>query len=407
MIDLLAARKLVLDQMAPIGEESVDLRDAVGRVLAKDLFADEDIVPFARSAMDGFAVRAVDTAGASRATPVGLGISGAAFAEAGAPTLSPQKTIAISTGAPVPIGADAVIPIENVEHTCSAIRVFEAVNAGDCIFPPAEDARRGDVIVKRGDRVRSRDVALLAMAGKARLEVFRRPRVSILATGNELVPVGEIPKHGQIRNSNAPSLAALVEECGGEARVIEVALDDSTMVKESLAAARRDADLVITTGGASRGQRDYVKSALNELGAELKFSGVALRPGRPMGFAVWQGTPICVVPGNPAAVFVCFHLFVAPAIRTLAGVSEIIPRRLKAIVRGNVHGRPGMEYVVYARAKMSEVRFEVEALTNQCSALVRTASDANVLLFVPKENGLTSGDSAEIEILDWESVARG
>lgn len=407
MTDLQAAREIVLNCVTRVGEESVALRDAVGRVLAKNVVAGEDIVPFARSAMDGFAVRAEDTIGASREQPIGLAIGGTAFAEAGTPAIAPQKTIAISTGAPMPTGADAVIPIENVEHSCSSIRVFAAVNAGDCVFPPAEDARRGDVLARKGERIRTRDVALLAMAGHANVPVFRRPRVSILATGNELVDVAATPKHGQIRNSNAPALAALVEECGAESRVIAVAADERTNLRESLESARRDADLVVTTGGASRGQRDLVKSTLAEFGAEIKFNEVSMRPGRPMGFAIWEGIPICVVPGNPAAVFVCFHLIVAPAIRKLAGASDFTPRRFRATVRGNIHGRPGMDYVVYSRAKMGAAGFEVGALPNQCSALVRTASDANALLFVPKTGGLAPGDVAEIEILDWESVAIG
>lgn len=407
MMDLQAARELVMNCVTPVGEEAVDLRDAVGRVLAKDLFANEDIVPFARSAMDGFAVRAAETEGASREQPIGLGIAGTAFAEAGTPALPVGKTIAISTGAPLPSGADAVIPIEHVEHSCSSIRIFAAVSAGDCVFPAAEDARQGDKLAQRGARIRARDIAFLAMAGHAKVPVYRHPRVSILATGNELVDVAATPKHGQIRNSNAPALAALVEECGGEARVIAVAQDDPAGLRASLENTRRDADLVITTGGASRGQRDFVKSALAELGAELKFSEVAMRPGRPMGFAMWRGAPLCVVPGNPAAVFVCFHLFVAPAIRKLAGASDVLPKRLRAAVRGNIHGRPGMDYTVFARVKISGSGFEVEALPNQCSALVRTASDANALLFVPKMNGLARGDVAEIEILDWESVAAG
>jgi molybdopterin molybdotransferase len=405
MMDLQTSREIVLDCVAAVGEETVDLPDAVGRVLAKDLIADDDLVPFARSAMDGFAVRAADTRGASHERPIGLGIAGNAFAESGTLTLAPQKTIAISTGAAVPSGADAVIPIENVENSCGSIRVFAAVNAGDCIFPPAEDARRGDLLASRGCRLKTRDVALLAMAGKNAVPVFRRPRVSILATGNELVKVADTPRHGQIRNTNAPALAALVGELGAESRVIGVAPDEPARVRELLEAARRDADLVITTGGASRGQRDFVKSTLTELGAELKFSEVAIRPGRPMGFAIWDGTPVFVLPGNPAAVFVCFHLFVAPAIRKIAGASHVLQRRLRATVRGNDPGRPGMEYIVFARARMDGSVIEVEALPNQCSALVRTASDANALMFVPKAGGLVPGDVAEIEVLDWESVA--
>jgi molybdopterin molybdotransferase len=406
VISLHDARQILLSRLAAVETEAVPLIDAPGRILASDIIAAEDLVPFARSAMDGFAVRATDTDTASREKPVELQISGAAFAEAGSSSIARRTAIAISTGAPVPIGADAVIPIEEVEVANGRVRIFAPCAGGQSIFPPAEDAKRGEVLLHRGERIQGRDIGMLAMAGISSVPAFRRPRVSILTTGNELVEISAAPKFGQIRNSNSPALAALVEECGAESRIVGVAPDDPASVREFLQRAAVDADLVITAGGASRGERDYIKQVLAELGTEMKFNTVAMRPGRPMGFAVWDKLPVCIVPGNPAAVFVCFQVFVAPAIRKLAGLREekILAPKLRARIRGRIHGRPGLEYVVFARASMTSGRLEVQALRNQCSALVRSASEANALVFLPMD-GLQS-EFAEIEILDWESVVR-
>lgn len=407
MISPHEARIILLGSLAPVGTESVPLIDAPGRILAEDIAAAEDLVPFARSAMDGFAVRSVDTANASRERPVELEISGVAFAEAGSSSIAPATAISISTGAPVPVGADAVFPVEEVEVTNGRVRIFAVATPYQSIFPPAEDARRGEVLLTHRTRIQPRDIGLLAMAGVANVPAYRRPRVSILTTGNELVEISATPKHGQIRNSNSPALAALVEVCGAEARTVGVAPDHPAGVREFLEHARQGADIVITTGGASRGERDHVKAVLAELGAEMKFNTVAMRPGRPMAFATWDRLPVCIVPGNPAAVFVCFQLFVAPAIRKLAGLreSELLTPRIRAKIHGRVHGRPGMEYIVFARATMGRDGLEVRALTNQCSALVRSASQANALIFMPKDGA--AGEFAEIEVLDWESVTRG
>jgi molybdopterin molybdotransferase len=397
------ARGIILAHLSVLGEEAVPLGAAAGRILAADLYAEDDVVPFARSAMDGFALRASDTRQASLEHPIDLPLSGNAYAEAGARELAAGTAMAISTGAAVPAGADAVIPIEDVESSSHSVRILAPVARGDCIFPPAEDVRRGELLLRRGERIEPRVIALLAMAGKAKVPVFHRPRVSILSTGNELVELDSQPRYGQIRNSNAPSLAALAASCGATTSIAGIVPDEPAKLGARLEAAREGADLLVTTGGASRGARDYVKHALAELGAELKFSNVAVRPGRPCGFAMWRGVPVCILPGNPAAVFVCFHLFVAPAIRKLAGLEQIGAPRARARVRGQVHGRAGVDYVVFARARLDGSGFEVEALPNQCSALVRTSAAANALMFVPAEGGV--GKSAEIEILDWSDVA--
>jgi molybdopterin molybdotransferase len=401
------AQKKVLRAVRCLPAERVALQDALGRVSASDVFSAEELVPFARSAMDGFAVRSADTVGASPESNVKLNIAGSAYAEAGKSKLAPKTAIAISTGAPVPIGADAVVPIENVSVLGNTIEISKRIAAGDCVFPAGEDVKRGERIIARGEVLRAGEIALLAFAGNARVHVYRRPRVNILATGNELVEIGAKPRHGQIRNSNALLLCSLAREIGAVARFVGVAPDDPAKLKKMLRSARRGADVIVTTGGASRGERDYLKAAFAELGAEILINQVAMRPGRPMGFAMWRGIPACILPGNPAAAFVCWQLFVRAAVTLMAGRSEPLPARVTARLTGRIHGRSGVEYAAFARARFRDAGLEVEPLENQCSSLVRTAAQANALAFVPPgKNELRAGDLVEVQLLGGDVAAK-
>ncbi len=406
MLSLDQARQMILAAIEPLPAETVSLQDSLGRVAAANIIAADDLVPFARSAMDGFAVRAADTAGATIEQPIGLPIRGNAFAEAGTAKLVPGAAMPISTGAPMPAGADAVIPIENVEHSCRGIRVRAPVFAGESVFPPAEDVRKGERLLERGEIVGGARIALLAFAGHAHVSVRKRPRISILASGNELVEAGAEPLYGQIRNSNAPALLALATESGAQARFAGVAPDDPATLRAMLESARAGADLIITTGGAGRGERDYMKATLADLGAEFLFREVAMRPGRPTGFATWRGVPVFTLAGNPAAVFVSFHLLVRAALNHLLDCANGAAPRLIATLRARVHGRPGMVYAVFAKASFGAHGLEVAPLPNQCSALVRTSAEANALLLGPEDrDDLQAGEKVEIEVLNWRDVA--
>jgi molybdopterin molybdotransferase len=239
--------------------------------------------------------------------------------------------------------------------------------------------------------------------------VFRRPRVAIVCTGNELVDITDTPSRGQVRNSNAIALSALVQAAGGEPRYEGVAPDNRSALAAMLERARSVADLVITTGGASAGARDFVKSVLAESGAEFYFTQVAMRPGRPFGFAKWGGVPVCVLPGNPAAAFVCFHKLVGLALARLAGRRNTNLPRLQARLDADLHGRPGRRYFVLARLHCDAEGFVVKPLANQCSALVRTAADANAIITVRETAagstaGLRRGEMVDVEVFDFSNV---
>ena len=405
------ALRTILSIVQPLRSENVALPQALGRINAATVIADEDAVPFPRSAMDGYAVRANECALATHENPIDIPVAGQVFAEQGESSLPLGAALAITTGAPLPWGADSVIPHERTERRGAAVRIFAPVSLGNCVFPPGEDFRRGDELVATGEVLNPGKLALLAFAGRPTVLVFRRPRVAIVCTGTELVDVAATPARGQVRNSNAVALSALVLAAGGEPRYEGVARDSRAALAAMLLRARRGADLLITTGGASAGERDLVKSVLTELGADFHFAHVAMRPGRPFGFAEWDGIPVCVLPGNPAAAFVCFQKLVRPALARLSGNPTTALPAMRARLGAELHSRPGRRYFVLARLECKSGGFVVKPLANQCSALVRTAADANAIVTVPETSdgstaGLRRGEMTDVEVFDWPSVFR-
>jgi len=403
--------RTILSAVQPLDSETVALDRALARVVADTVVADEDAVPYPRSAMDGYAVRANESALATHDNPIDFPVAGRVFAEEGESSLPLGAALAITTGAPLPRGADTVIPHERTERHGTIVRIFASVVPGDSVFPPGEDFHLGDELVRAGEVLSPGKLALLAFAGRPAVRVFRRPRVSIVCTGNELVDTEATPARGQVRNSNAVALSALVVAMGGEPRYEGVARDNRVSLETVLLRARRGADLLITSGGASTGERDLVKSVLTELGAEFRFAHVAMRPGRSFGFAKWGDLPVCVLPGNPAAAFVCFQKLVRPALAKLSGLSGTGLPRIQATLDADMHGRPARRYFALARLRCNAEGFIVKPLANQCSALVRTAAEANAIVTVHEMKGelapgLRRGEMIEVEVSDWSNVFR-
>jgi molybdopterin molybdotransferase len=406
MISFDEARNTILSNIQPLEATEVLLRDGLGRIAAKTIVADADAVPFPRSAMDGYAVRAAECSRASREYPIEFPLAGQVFAEQAESTLAPGTTLAITTGAPLPYGADAVIPYEQIERHDATIRIFAPVSSGACVFPQGEDIRRGDELVATGESLRAGTLALLAFAGTTRLQVFQRPRIAVLCNGQELVDPAVIPGRGQVRNSNAVALIALITEFGGLPNDRGTAPDNPAVLSAMLESARHDSDLLITTGGASKGERDLVKCVLKDLGAKFLFEQVAMRPGKPFGFAIWHGKPVCVLPGSPAAAFVCFQELVRPAMARLAGRHATNLPIVRARLQGSLHARSERRYFVLARLDLTAGGFVVIPLDNQCSALVRTAADSNAIIIVRETasegaSRMNSGELVDVEVFEW------
>ncbi|HEV2523242.1 MAG TPA: gephyrin-like molybdotransferase Glp [Candidatus Acidoferrales bacterium] len=409
MISFDEARNTILSTVQPLEATRVSLRDALGRIAAETIVADAEAVPFPRSAMDGYAVRKAECSHATREHPVELPLAGIVFAEQAESTLAPGTALAISTGAPLPDGADAVIPYEQIERHDNRIRVFAPVASGACVFPPGEDIRRGDELVASGESLSAGKLALLAFAGRTHLRVFQRPRVAVLCNGQELVDPGITPGHGQVRNSNSFALFGLLTEFGGVPHDHGTAPDDPTILSAMLESARHDSDLIVTTGGASSGERDLVKNVLKDLGAKFLFEQVAMRPGKPFGFAIWHGKPVCVLPGTPAAAFVCFQELARSAVVRLAGRQETSLPVVRARLQRSLHSRTERRYFVLARLDLAPDGFAVTPLDNQCSALVRTAADANAIIVVRETSTggasrMNSGELVDVEVFEWPRV---
>jgi molybdopterin molybdotransferase len=377
--------------------ERVPLNAAAGRVLAQPLCADRDQPPFARSTRDGFACRAAE---ASAHVPLKLaGATRAGDAPAG--PLPKNSAWEIMTGAPVPAGADAVMMLEHVKVAGNKVRLLppRTLKKGENIVAQAAQASAGDELLSAGTAIHSAQIALAATCGYASLQVFVRPRVAILATGDELVPVESSPAPGQIRNSNAPMLAAMVAAAGGEPWILPPTADTAEALDRALALAA-EADLLILSGGVSAGKFDLVEPALARAGARFHFTGVRIQPGKPLVFGELpvrnarsvkneNGTKCFGLPGNPVSSAVTFLLFAAPILAALAGSHEPTPRFALARLSKDTdkHSKPGLTRFLPAYCTFSAAGQlpEVALVPWQGSGDIAAMARANCFLVIPEE----------------------
>lgn len=322
LLPVAEAQQRIIEAVAPLPAEQISLADGLGRVLAADVASRRDQPPMAVSAMDGYAVRAADVA----TLPVTLKVIG--YAPAGHAfdgILGPGEAVRIFTGAPVPEGADAIVIQENTEQADETVRVVDGkAPAGRFIRPAGLDFATGDVLLPRGKVLTARDVGLSAAMNVPWLSVYRKPRISILATGDEIVMPGDPIGRDQIVSSNALSLAAFITAQGGAPLDLGIAPDEEDGLR-ALAAGARGSDILVTTGGASVGDHDLVQSVLGDIGLEVDFWRIAMRPGKPLMFGRIDGTFLIGLPGNPVSSLVCAIMFLAPAIRRMLGMDNLLP----------------------------------------------------------------------------------
>jgi molybdopterin molybdotransferase len=385
-----------LGDLAPLPPERVPLAAALGRALAADLVADRDLPAFDAATMDGYALRAADARRAGARLPVAYEV----FAGRPAPAPLPQGSCCrIYTGAPIPPGADAVEQQEVVRRAGRAAVFSRAAEAGRFVRRRGSDVPRGLVAAHAGAAVDPGLVALAAGLGRAELSVRRRPRVAILPTGDELVPVGRIPEPGQIVETNGHALAAAAREAGAEPVLLPAASDEPAALRRALEAAR-GLDVLVTTGGVSVGARDLVRATLAAAGARLDFWRVALRPGKPFTFGRWGRTAVFGLPGNPASAFVTFELFVRPALRALAGLGGSGRLRVRARLGAAQEKPAGL--AVYLRARLEEGRGGLVAvpLRSQTSGDLSSAAGLDALALLPAgRTRLPRGAPVEVLVL--------
>jgi molybdopterin molybdotransferase len=323
MITVDQAISIVLSRIEGLGSETVELKTAHRRILSEDIIADIDLPPFDRARMDGYAVRSVDIAEApARLRVIGEVPAGARFDG----KINSGEAVKIFTGAPIPEGADAVQKVEVTRAEGSTVEIMEAVTAGQFITPHASEIAAGEIVAKTGHEVGAAEMAVLASFGYSRVRVGRRPRVAVLSTGSELVEVSTKPSAAQIRNSNTYTLAAYAAQAGAVVDMLGIVEDTPEATRNALIRASDNCDIVITSGGVSMGDYDLVKAALLEIGAEIYFDKVIIRPGKPIVFARRGQTFFFGLPGNPVSTSVTFNVFVRPAIRKMQGdASPMLP----------------------------------------------------------------------------------
>ena len=410
LISVEEALERILARFSALEAEPVLLLSALDRVLAESVIAGTSIPPFDNSAMDGYAVIAADTAQA----PVTLRVC--AHIAAGDPVSSLRvrsgEAARIMTGAPVPPGADAVVRFEqtvvanpsaaDLQHSQGdEVRVLMPARAGDNVRRAGEDVTRGQTVLRAGAMVRPPEIALLAALGLARVMVHRRPRVAILATGDELIAIDEPPSPGKIRNVNEVSTAAMVLRCGGEPICLGIARDRidhlRAKVEEGLA---QSPDLFVTSAGVSVGDFDMVKDVLAAVG-RMDFWSVAMKPGKPMAFGSVRGVPLIGLPGNPVAAMVTFEQFVRPAILKMAGRRTWRKPGVRALVEEDIENS-GRRHYVRALVERRGEQYFARATGEQGSGVLSSLVQANGLLIVPEGVTLVrAGESADVQMLDW------
>lgn len=375
----------VLGRIDPLPDLEVNLLDAHGCVLAEDVVARRPLPSFDNSSMDGYAVRCSDVASATPETPVVLPVIGdIAAGSGGVYAVNAGLCARIMTGAPVPAGADSVVPVEWTDGGVARVRIDRAPTLGQNIRRAGEDVVAGETVLTAGTTLGAPQIGLLAAMGKARLKVRPRPRVVVFSTGNELVDVGVEPGPAQINESNSYALTAAARECGAIAYRVGIVPDDPVRLLSLIEDQLVRADLVVTTGGVSAGAYDTVKEVLSRLGT-VEFTKVAMQPGMPQGFGTIgpDATPIFTLPGNPVSAYVSFEVFVRPAIRRMLGMSHIYRPLVRATLTEPITKSVGKRSYVRGRVEVRDGAYVVAPVGGMGSHLVADLALANALVVVP------------------------
>ena len=399
-ISFIEARQLILEHVPTLGSERVMLLAAAGRILAEEVIAPCDLPDCDVSARDGYAVQAADCqAGTS------LRITG--FIPAGGsptPAVMAGSAVKIMTGAALPAGCDAIVPVEMTEEEGGSVRILTPVALHQHIRRRGEDVVQGTIVIPAGTLIRPPEISMLASLGRMSIAVHRRPRVAIVSTGDELVEPGEARAAGQIVNSNAYSLAAAVQECGAEAILLGIARDDLAS-HHRLFRAGLDYDVLITSAGVSAGDRDLVREALAELGVQQFFWRIAMKPGGPTAFGIRGEVPVFSLPGNPVSTMVTFEELVRPALLRMTGQRRVLRPLLKAILQEEIRKEAGKIYFMRVQVTLEEGRYLANTAGDQRTGTLRTMVRANGLALLPAEATiLPAGSEVDLHLLNDEVV---
>jgi molybdopterin molybdotransferase len=399
MISVGEALEQILGAVQELGAERIGLLEAVGRVIAEDVRSLRDVPGYANSAMDGYAVRHADV----DRLPARLRVAGTSAAGgASIPVIGPREAAKVMTGAPIPAGADTVVRVEDTRLEGEEVIIESGGAKASHIRLPGEDLRTGQVALTRGRRLSPADIGLAASVGRTLLLVHRRPRVAILSTGNELVEADQPVETGQVVNSNAYTLAAAVAEAGGVPIPLAIARDTPEEIREAFREASR-ADAILSTGGVSVGDFDYVKAAMDEVGVERLFWKVAQKPGKPLTFGMLGARPYFGLPGNPVSSLVCFYLYARPALRRMMGLRAAHLPTVLATLGHDAKKAAGLTEFIRCRIERGSGGLVASSTGTQSSAVLSSMAQGQGLIIGPaEERELRAGTAVRVILLDAE-----
>lgn len=399
------AQKVVLDATAVLGLEKISILDALGRVLGEDIVAERDNPPWNNSAMDGFAVRWDDIKQEHAIQkPVTLAvIEDVPAGKMPSKTVGAGQAIRIMTGAPIPQGADTVLKVEDTEHTPDSVRVFKPEPRGSNIRPQGEDVKKGECIIARGTPIRPGEAGMLAILAKSFIFAYQRPRVAILSTGDELADLDERFSEEKIINSNSYGIAAAVQEAGGIPFLLGIARDTPAALKEKISHGL-NADILVLSGGVSMGDYDFTKAVFRDLGAEMNFWKLAIRPGQPLAFGKIQGKLAFGLPGNPVSSMVTFEQLVRPAMLKMSGHRSYGRPVVNAVFQEKFSKRTDRRHFLRGILTREDGVFKVRTTGDQGSGILTSMVKANCLIDVPVEvERLNPGDQVVVQLLSGEA----
>ena len=401
MVTVDEALNKILSTVYPLGSEKVSILDTLGRVISEDIQANRNIPPLDNSAMDGYALKYEDVQKASSNDPVRLEVIEdlpAGFISK--KKLERGKAIRIMTGAPIPKGADTVIPVEETKKEDGSVLIFKAVGLGENIRKSGEDVKKGDRVISQGDPIRPAEVGMLASVGRSFVSVYQRPLVAILCTGDELVDVDGELDEVKIISSNSYTLSAQVKDCGAIPLQLGIAKDRKEEIEEKLLQGTR-ADVLISSAGVSVGDYDFVKDVMKNLGMEMVFWKVAIRPGQPLAFGTIAGKPVFGLPGNPVSSMISFEQFVRPSLLKMMGCRQLFRPVIEAILREEIKKIVGRRYFIRGSVSSEKGEYFVTTTGEQGSGILRSMVKANGLIVISEEQErVRAGEKVKVQMLD-------